>query len=68
MSSVDWLENITDQFGKVCDFSGQSNMKTNSSRYRFIRIQIQIHSSETYADFIHSQYATNYKVQGTDLR
>ena len=53
--------------------SGQSgtDSKSSSSLYRFVRILLQInhhHSSQKYANFIHTQGATNYKMHGSDLR
>ena len=66
MSSVDWPENITDQFGKM---SGQSHMGTNllPDLYRFVRIQFQINCFlflEKYANIIRGQGAADYKVHG----
>ena len=65
MSSVDWPEIITDQFGNYDVISGQSNTETNSSRYGFIRIWFQIshyRSLKKYMNFIHLQGAANYLV------
>ena len=66
MSSIDWLENITDQFGKM---SGQSDTGTNllSDLYGFIRIWFQINHflfSEKHVNFIHRQGAADYKAHG----
>ena len=51
--------------------SGQSDTETNSSsRCSSFRIwfQINYHSSEKYANFIHRQSATDYKVQGWKVK
>ena len=67
VSSVDWLENINDQFGKM---SGQSDSDTGTNLltdlYRFVRIQFQINFllSEKYANFIYRQGAIDYKAHG----
>ena len=51
--------------------SGQSDIETDSSSrcgsFR-IRFQINYHSSEKYANFIHRQSATDYKVQGWKVK
>ena len=70
MSSIDWPENTTDQFGKM---SGQSDTGTNllPDLYGFIRIQLQINRFlffEKYANFIHKQSTTYYKAHGQDFR
>ena len=71
VSSVDWLENITDQFGKVgYAFSGQSYMETDSYlRYRFIRIRFRINHQflEKYANCICRQGATYWFGAGIRL-
>ena len=67
VSSIDWPENITDQFGKM---SGQSDTGTNllPDLYGFIRIWFQIilfsFSEKDTIFFIHRQGATDYKVHG----
>jgi len=66
MSSINWLENIADQFGKM---SGQSDMGTNllPDLYGFIRIWFQISrflSSKKNKKFIHRQGTTDYKARG----
>ena len=53
--------------------SGRSgtDSKSFSSLFRFVRIWLQInhhHSSQKYANFIHTQGATDYKMHGSDLR
>ena len=72
VSSIDCLENITEQFGKM---SGQSHTGTSLlpdlPLYGFVWIQFQINHfcfSEKYADFIHRQSATDYKAHGSDFR
>ena len=68
VSSIDWPENITDQFGKM---SGQSDSDTGTNLlpdlYGFVRIRFQINYfllSEKNENFIHRKGATDYKAHG----
>ena len=59
--------------GKYYAISGQSDTEADllPDLYGFVWIRFQInhfHFSEKYADFIHRQGATNYKVHGSDFR
>ena len=70
MFPVDWLENITYQFSKVCEFW---SVWCRERFFLLIRVRFwfqinDYHSLEKTAHFIHRHGATIYKAQGFESR